>query len=129
MIKKICPKFLNNLRQPPRDNPWPTHLMNQNYKVQFHSQCDYMFEFQVDKRINESIFLQKWLKNVSNVEDDANETLIFVYNRKLDVLVSTNSIIKSDVEEESSPPYSKDAVTNLEEEMTKMEDSTVAITP
>ncbi len=52
MIKMFCPKFLNNLRQPFRDNPWPTHPMNQNYRTQFHRQNDYLLRFQVDKIIN-----------------------------------------------------------------------------
>jgi hypothetical protein len=39
----------------------------------------------------------------------------------LDVLVSTSSITRSDVEEENSPPYSKDVVMDLKEEMTNME--------
>jgi hypothetical protein len=61
---------------------------------------------------------------VFDVEDNTYETLLFAYNKKLDVLVLDNSITKSDVEEESSPPYSKDVMTNSKEEMTNMEDST-----
>ncbi len=49
--------------------------------------------------------LQKWPNNVSNVEDNAYETLVFAYNKELDVLVPANSITKSNVKEESSPPY------------------------
>ncbi len=33
MKKMFCSKFLNSLRQPPRDNPWPTHSTNQNYRM------------------------------------------------------------------------------------------------
>jgi hypothetical protein len=47
----------------------------------------------------------------------------------LDVLVSASSIIISNVEEESSPPYPKDAMTNLEEEMMNLEETTLATTP
>jgi Leucine-rich repeat (LRR) protein len=47
----------------------------------------------------------------------------------LDVLVLANSIIKSNVEEESSPPYSEDAVTNSEKEMTNLEDTIPIATP
>jgi hypothetical protein len=67
-------------------------------------QCDYMLEFQANMRINKSILLWKWPKNASNVEDNAYETLIFTYNIELDILVSISSIIRSDLEEESSPP-------------------------
>jgi len=47
----------------------------------------------------------------------------------LDVLVSTSFIIKNDEEEESSPPYLEDAMTNLEEETTNLEDTTSMATP
>jgi hypothetical protein len=65
-------------------------------------QCDYLFGFQAKRRINELILLRKWLKNISNVEDNAYETPIFAYNRELDLLVLANCIIISDVEEENS---------------------------
>jgi len=35
MIKMFMPKFLNSLPQPPRNNPWPTHLTNQNFRTRF----------------------------------------------------------------------------------------------
>jgi len=38
------------------------------------------------------------------------ETPIFTYSKELDVIVLTGSITISDLEEESSPPYSKDVV-------------------
>jgi hypothetical protein len=60
--------------------------------------------------------LQNWPSNASNVEDDEYETLVFVYSRKLDSLVSANYITKSPKEEEESPPHIKDAVMDLEEE-------------
>jgi len=88
-----------------------------------------LLRFQVDKRINESILLQKWLRKASNVEDDAYETPIFANSKELDVLVSTSSIIKNDVEEENSPPYLEDAVMDSKEEMTNMENSTPTTTP
>ncbi len=58
--------------------------------------------------------LWKWLKNNFDIVDDAYETPILAYSRELDVSVSANSITRSDVEEESSPPYSEDVVTNSE---------------
>jgi hypothetical protein len=63
-----------------------------------------------------------------NIESNAYETLILVYNRELDLLVSASSITKSNVEEESSPPYPKDVVTNLKEDMTNSKDTTSAAT-
>jgi hypothetical protein len=55
--------------------------MNQNYGMRFHKQHDYLLGFQADKRISESILLWKWPRNASDVEDDAYETLVFVYNK------------------------------------------------
>jgi hypothetical protein len=69
------------------------------------------------------------VEETSGIEDDAYETPILIYNKELDVLVSANSIIRSDVEEESSPPYSKDAMMNYEEETTNLEDTTLVVTP
>jgi hypothetical protein len=39
-------------------------------------------------RISKSILLRKWSRNAFDVEDNAYETLVFDYNRKLDVFVS-----------------------------------------
>jgi hypothetical protein len=58
-------------------------------------------------RINKSILLWKWPRNTSNAKKNAYETLILAYSRELDLLVLANFIIKSDVEEENSPPYQK----------------------
>jgi len=69
------------------------------------------------------------LRNTFDVEDNAYKTLIFASNIKLDVLVLANFITKSNVEEESSPPYLKNAMTNLEEEMTNLENTTSMATP
>jgi hypothetical protein len=80
-------------------------------------------------RISELILLQKWSKNAFNAKDDASETPILVYNRKLDVLVLANSIIRSNVEEESSLPYPGDAMMDLEEETSSLENTTLAVTP
>jgi hypothetical protein len=41
MIKMVCPNFLINMRQPPGNNPWPTHPTNQNYKMQLHKHIIY----------------------------------------------------------------------------------------
>jgi hypothetical protein len=46
----------------------------------------------------------------------------------LDDFVSASYIIKFDVEEESSPPYSKDAMMDSKEEIMNMEDSTPTAT-
>jgi IS4 transposase len=78
----------------------------------FHKQCDYLFKFQAKRRINESILLQKWPRNNFDAKNNAYETLVLTYSRNLDLLILANSIIRSNVEEESSPPYPKDVVTN-----------------
>jgi hypothetical protein len=88
-----------------------------------------MLGFQVGRRISESILLQKWQKNASNVEDDAYETLIFAYNKELDLPILTGCITKRYVEKEGSPPYLKDFVMDLEEETTNLEDTTLITTP
>jgi hypothetical protein len=36
MIKMFKSKFMSNLQQPPRNNPWPTNPANRNFKTQFH---------------------------------------------------------------------------------------------
>ncbi len=41
MIKMLILKFLSNLPQPLRDNPWLGNPTNINFKTQFHQQCDY----------------------------------------------------------------------------------------
>jgi hypothetical protein len=69
-----------------------------------------MFGFQVDKIISESMLLRKWPKNISHAKNNAYETLIIVYNRKLDVLVPNSYITISDVEEEIYPPYLEDVI-------------------
>jgi hypothetical protein len=73
--------------------------------------------------------LQKWLKNAYDVEDNAYETLLFACSKKLDVLISTSFITKSDVKEESFPPNLKDLVAYSKEETTNMEDSISTTTP
>ncbi len=63
--------------------------------MQFHRQCDYLFEFQVERRINKSLLLQNWLRNDFDIEDNECKTLILAYSRKMDSLVSTNYIPRS----------------------------------
>jgi hypothetical protein len=71
--------------------------------------------------MNKSILLWKWPKNA---KDDAYKTSILSYSKKLDRLVSTNYIIRIDVEEKNSWPCSKDVVINLEEETMNLKDTT-----
>jgi Leucine-rich repeat (LRR) protein len=73
--------------------------------------------------------LRKWLRNVFHVEDGAYETPIFAYSRELDVLVSANSITRSDLEEESSPPYSKNVMMDSKKEMMNLKNTTPVATP
>ncbi len=72
---------------------------------------------------------QKLKHGKLDVQDNAYETLVLAYNKELDVLVSANFIIKSNVKKERSPPYSEDVVANSKEETTNMEDSTLMATP
>jgi hypothetical protein len=123
----FCLEFLNNLQQLPKNNPWPTHLTNQNYETHFHKHCDFLLKFQVNKIINKLILLWKWPRNISNVFYDAYETPIFAYRKKLAILVLTNSITKSNVEEESSSPYLDNAVMDLDKQTTNLEDTTLAL--
>lgn len=39
-------EFLNSLPEPSRDNPWPMEPINQNYKIRFQEQCDYLLGFE-----------------------------------------------------------------------------------
>ncbi len=68
-------------------------------------------------------------RNAFDVEDNAYESLVLVYSKELDIFVSTSSITGSDVEEENSPPSSKDPVIDSEEETTNLEDTTPITTP
>jgi len=88
-----------------------------------------MLKFQTDRRINKSILLQKWPRIISDIKDDAYETPVFVYSRWLDVLISASSITRSDVEEKNFPPCPKDAMSDLEEEMMNLEETTLVVTP
>jgi hypothetical protein len=73
--------------------------------------------------------LQKWLRNTFDVEDNAYKTSLFTYSRELDILISANFIIRSDVEEKSSPPYPKDVMMDLKEETMNSENTTLRVTP
>ncbi len=119
MIRMFCPYYLNSL-QHPRDNPWPTHLINQNYRMRFHRQCDYLFKFQAERRINKSLLLQNWSKNAFDIEDNEYETLVLAYNKELDSLILANYITRSLKEEESSPPHIEYVVMDSEEETKNM---------
>jgi hypothetical protein len=112
----FCLEFLNNLQQPPRYNPWPTHPTNQNYKMRFFRQCDYLFEFQVERRISKSHLLWNWPKNTSDTKKKEYETLVLAYSKVLDSLISVSDITRSSEEKESSLPHTKDVVTNSKEE-------------
>jgi hypothetical protein len=102
--------------------------MNQNYRMQFYRQCDYLLKFQANKRINKSILLQKWPRNAFDAKNNAYETLVLAYSKKLDILVFVNSITRSNVEEENPPPYLEDVVTCSKEEMMNLEDTTPMVT-
>jgi hypothetical protein len=40
MISMLNKDFLTNIRQAPRDNPWPVHMTNRNSKTQLLRQID-----------------------------------------------------------------------------------------
>ncbi len=61
--------------------------------------------------------LWNWPKNASNVEDDEYKTPKLSYSKKLDSLILTSCITRSQEEEESSPPHIEDVVTNSKKEM------------
>jgi hypothetical protein len=125
----FCSKFFNSSWQPFKNNPWPTHPMNQNCRKWFHRQCDYLFKFQAERKTSKLILFWKWLNNASNVENNAYETPILAYNKELDLRVSASSITISDVEEESSPPYPKNAMMDSKEKTTNSKNTTLMATP
>jgi hypothetical protein len=73
-------------------------------------QCDYLFGFQIERRISKSFLLQNWLINAFDIKDDEDETPILTYSKELDSLVSASCITKSLEEEENSPPHIKKIV-------------------
>ncbi len=89
IIKIFTPKFLNNLPQPIRNNPWRMHPINQNYKMRFQKQCDYLLGFQSERKCClKDTFLQKnWPKNVFDSKNDVYESPRFMYKKKIDSIV------------------------------------------
>jgi hypothetical protein len=96
----FMPKILNNLPQPPKNNPWPTHSTNWNFKTRFHWQWNYLLGFQAPKKINNSILEKKWPINESDAKDNPYAT--FAYNKEMDQLVEANAITSEVEEEEDS---------------------------
>jgi hypothetical protein len=73
--------------------------------------------------------LRKWPRNALDIENDAYETLELAYNKKLNLLVLVSIIIKSNVEEDSSPPFPKDIVMDSKKETTNSKNTTPIATP
>jgi len=72
--------------------------------------------------------LRKWPKNAFNIEDNAYKTQVLVYSKELDLLILAINIIRSDVEEENSPPYPKDVMIDSKDETMNLEDTTPVVT-
>ncbi len=85
-------KFLSNLPQPPKDNPWPTNSTNKNFITQFHCHCNYLVGFQASRKINDSILEKIWLKNNTDAKDDPYQTLALSNNKEMDQLMVANTI-------------------------------------
>jgi hypothetical protein len=80
--------FFNSLLQPLGDNPWPTHLTNQNYRTRFLSQSNYLLGFVfLNKYSLEIIINKKWLENQNDSDEDEYESPTFVYCRETDTMV------------------------------------------
>jgi hypothetical protein len=80
--------FFNSLLQPPRDNPWPTHPTNQNYKTQLLRQFDYLLILvSLNKYSLDIVINNKWPKKQSDPKKDEYESPTLVYCKKTDVVV------------------------------------------
>jgi hypothetical protein len=64
IIQMFDPNFMNNLRQAPGDNPWPTELTNHNYKTCLLCQTKYLLGTnRVDQYLLVEASCKKWLEN------------------------------------------------------------------
>ncbi len=80
--------FLNSLLQPPRNNPWPTHSTNRNYKTQLLRQSNYLLGFMFPNKYSLEITInKKWPKNQSDPEEDKYESPTLVYFKEIDAMV------------------------------------------
>jgi hypothetical protein len=61
--------------------------------------------FQARRRIVNQSCYEKWPNSTSNIEDDAYETPILTYNKKMDLLILAISIIKSDMWKRKAPHH------------------------
>jgi hypothetical protein len=65
---------------------------------------------------------QFYNKNAKDSKDDLHVSLVFAYSKKMDQLVLANNITNNGVEESSSPTCPKEAMTNLDDIMTNLEE-------
>jgi hypothetical protein len=73
--------FLNNLLHPPRNNPWPTHLKNRNYRIQLLRQSNYLLGFVYPNKYSLEIAISKKLpKSQSDPEEDEYTTTYLGFN-------------------------------------------------
>ncbi len=72
--------FMNSLLQPPRNNPWPTHLANQNYIIQLLRQFDYLLGIVSPNKYSLKIAInKKWQENQNDLEEDEYKSPTLVY--------------------------------------------------
>ncbi len=91
--------FMNNLRQAHGDNPWPTELMNYNYKTCVLCQEKYLLGMNhLEHYALIKASQNKWPKNVSDLEDDEYESLALKYDANKDALIAKKE--RNIVEEE-----------------------------
>jgi hypothetical protein len=63
--------FSNSLLHPLGDNPWLSHLTNQNYKTQFLKQSDYVLGFVSSNKYSLDIAInKKWQENQIGSKED-----------------------------------------------------------
>jgi hypothetical protein len=80
--------FLNNVLQPPKDNPWPTHSTNYNYRIWLLRHFDYLLGFVSPNKYSlEIVINKKWPKNQSNSEEDEYKSLTLVYYKETNAMV------------------------------------------
>ncbi len=71
MICMFDKDFFNSLWQPLKNNLWPTHPLNQNYKTWLLRQSNYLLGFVYQNKYSfEIVINKKWPKNQSDLKED-----------------------------------------------------------
>ncbi len=86
MICMFDEDFFNSLLQLPGENPWLTHLTNQNYRTRLSKQSNYLLGFVSPNKYSLKIN-KKWPENQSDLEENEYRSVTHVYCRETNAMV------------------------------------------